>query len=221
MVNNQPATMPDEQIFNEWLEIGTIMAPQGLKGELRIAANSDFPERFVQPGKRWLLAPESSLPQEVELLEGRNIPGKNLYVVRLAEIQAREQAEALRGYKLLVPKSDRPQLAENEYHVSDLINLEVYNQLTGENIGVVSDIFWAGNDLLEVKLHHQPIPEAVSPPNLANVTRKSKLRKIKSKPNKIATVLIPFVQEIVPVVNLKAGCLEIIPPPGLLDLNQT
>jgi 16S rRNA processing protein RimM len=29
-----------------WLEIGTIVAPQGLKGELRVYPNSDFPERF-------------------------------------------------------------------------------------------------------------------------------------------------------------------------------
>ncbi|HEY9659223.1 MAG TPA: ribosome maturation factor RimM, partial [Allocoleopsis sp.] len=38
-----------------WLEIGKIVGVQGLKGEVRIYPNSDFPERFEQPGKRWLL----------------------------------------------------------------------------------------------------------------------------------------------------------------------
>jgi len=36
---------------------GTITAPQGLDGEVRVYSNSDFPERFEQPGQRWLQRP--------------------------------------------------------------------------------------------------------------------------------------------------------------------
>jgi len=36
----------------------------------------------------------------------------------------------------------------------------------------------------------------------------------------MSTVLIPFVQEIVPVVDLEAGRIEVLPPPGLLEVNQ-
>jgi len=35
-----------------WLEIGTIVAPQGLEGELRVLSVSDFPERFQKRGIR-------------------------------------------------------------------------------------------------------------------------------------------------------------------------
>ncbi|PSO69461.1 MAG: ribosome maturation factor RimM, partial [Cyanobacteria bacterium QS_1_48_34] len=38
---------------DKWLEIGTIVAPQGLEGELRVYPTTDFPERFEQPGVRW------------------------------------------------------------------------------------------------------------------------------------------------------------------------
>ena len=134
------------------LEIGRIVGPQGLKGELKVMSSSDFPERFENPGTRWLQSPDGLSIQEVQLIRGRYVPGKNLYVIKLAEIFDRTQAETLRDYKLLVPSSDRPQLDDDEYHVSDLINLEVYHQKTGELIGVVVDILSAGNDLLEVQL---------------------------------------------------------------------
>ena len=37
-----------------WLTIGMIVAPQGLKGEVRVNPSTDFPDRFLNPGNRWL-----------------------------------------------------------------------------------------------------------------------------------------------------------------------
>lgn len=186
-----------------WLEIGKIVAPQGLYGEVRVYPDSDFPERFLQPGQRWLLRPDSTEPHPIDLLAGRYVPGKNLYIVELAGVIDRNQAEALQGCKLLVPESDRPQLGEDEYHVLDLIGLEVFNQSTGETIGTVVDVIPAGNDLLQVQLHQSVVS--------------SHGQKAKDKGQK--TALIPFVKEIVPVVDIENGRVEITPPDGLLELN--
>lgn len=205
---------------DDWLEIGTIVAPQGLKGELRVYPNSDFPERFEEPGERFLKRPGQSEPQPVKLLSGRFVPGKGIYVIRLAGVENRDQAEELRDCVLLVPISDRPELGEDEYHVMDLINLEVFNQLTGEALGVVIDVIPAGNDLLEVKLHKQPEP-APAKPEAPPPTRISKIRKPKRQTEKKpATVLIPFVKAIAPVVDLQKGRIEITPPAGLLQVNE-
>jgi 16S rRNA processing protein RimM len=201
---------------NEWLEVGTIIAPQGLRGELRVYPNSDFPERFLEPGIRWLQDPDTEAIIEVELLGGRYIPQKNLYVILLEGVEDRDEAENLRSYKILVEKSDRPILDPGEYHVSDLIDLEVYHRETGENIGKVIDIFSTGHDLLEVRLHQQPIQEAKPIRDLSQISRKSKRRQTKVKTIKPVTVLIPFVEAIVPVVDLEEGRIEITPPPGLL-----
>ncbi len=182
--------------LDDWLEIGKIVAAQGLDGEVRVYPNSDFPERFVQPGKRWLLRPGETQPQPIELLGGRYIEGKGLYVVELAGIDDRNKAEDLRGCLLMVPSSDRPPLAEDEYHVLDLLGLEVFMQESGELVGTVVDVIPAGNDLLEVKLHQS------------------------SANDKVQKVLIPFVKAIVPVVDLVAKRIEITPPPGLLEINS-
>ncbi|CCI35474.1 MAG: ribosome maturation factor RimM [Microcystis sp.] len=186
-----------------WLEIGTIVAPQGLEGELRVLSVSDFPERFQKRGIRGIQGAQGGEIQEITLLRGRELPGKNVYVIKLEGVENREQAEALRGYKLWANKLEKPRLKADEYHVSELVNLEVYHHLTGEKIGVVVDIFWAGNDILAVQL------EA----NLAPLKKKS------SSSDSEARALVPFVKEIVPLVDLKAARIEITPPPGLLEIN--
>ncbi len=179
---------------SEWLEIGKIVGPQGLNGEVRVYPNSDFPERFEQPGTRWLLCSQDEEPRPIELLSGRYLAGKNLYVVEFLGVEDRNQAEALRGCKLLVPQSDRPALGEDEYHVLDLVGLAVIMQESGEKIGTVVDVIAAGNDLLQVRLHQEQNVE------------------------KTRTVLVPFVKEIVPIVDLQARRVEITPPPGLMEI---
>ncbi|WP_035985471.1 ribosome maturation factor RimM [Leptolyngbya sp. KIOST-1] len=181
---------------DDWIEIGRIVAPQGVKGEVRVYPSSDFPERFLEPGDRWLKRPRSLTPEPVRLVRGRYMDGKGLYVVQLAEVDSREAAEALRDAVLLVPAGDRPSLEPDEFYVADLVGLRVIVQSTGAEIGTVTDIFAAGNDLLEVTYDALATEDALPP-----------------KPR---TVLVPFVTAIVPVVNLAQGYLEIDPPAGLL-----
>lgn len=242
---------------DEWLEIGRIVAPQGLNGEVRVYPNTDFPERFLEPGERWLLRPNAKEPESIQLEGGRFLEGKGLYVIRLEGIRYRDQSEKLRGAKLLVPESDRPYLEEDEYHVMDLLGVEVFHHHTGEHIGTIKDIVPAGNDLLEIALLQVPnasepdaqsvsenqatesensdqktdasadgsSENAVAMPH-ASMRKKARRRMIKSarkkkkKKPKIPTVLVPFVPELVPVVDLEAGRITIDPTPGLLDDGQ-
>lgn len=177
---------------DDFLEIGKIVAPQGLKGELRVYPNTDFPERFLEPGQRWLLKPGQSEPQLIELVKGRYLDGKGLYVVQLAGIDNRDQAETLRDCKILIPASERPLLAEDEFHVADLIGLQVFEQSSQTLVGEVVNVIAAGNDLLEVQYWQAEQPSK-------------------------KTVLIPFVHAIVPVVNLEQQRIEITPPAGLIE----
>ena len=212
---------------DDWLVIGRIVAPQGLDGELRVYPDSDFPERFLEPGQRWLLRPGESEPQPVELLGGRFVPGKGIYVVELADVEDRDQAEALRDAVLMVPDSDRPTLEADEYHVVDLIGLQVFHQQTGLSLGVVVDVISAGNDLLQVALNPSAVSSEASlePAEEQNESgaetslRRGGRKKRKSSRKKATqpTVLVPFVKEIVPIVDLPNHRLEMNPPPGLLE----
>lgn len=169
----------------EWITVGKLVAPQGLKGEIRINPSSDFPERFTKQGSRWLQR-EKEEPTLIKLISGKQLPGKSIYVVRFEGINERTTAEKLIGNNLLVPSTSRPKLSEGEFHYYDLIGLKVKLNEENKSIGEVIDLKDGGNDLLEVKLDQG------------------------------ATVLVPFVTEIVPEVNIKQGWLKLTPPPGLL-----
>lgn len=174
----------------ELLVVGRLVAPQGLRGEVRVLPLSDFPERFTRAGRRWLRRPGGQA-REVELRGGRVLPGKDLFVVRLEGIDSREAAEAAVGEELLVLASDRPRLAKGEFHLMDLVGLEVRLLENGERIGQVTDLLHAGNDLLVVEL-----------------TAERGGRRL----------LVPFVTAIVPRVELAEGWVGLTPPPGLLEL---
>ncbi|WP_396135742.1 ribosome maturation factor RimM [Chamaesiphon sp. VAR_69_metabat_338] len=175
-----------------WMEIGSIVGAQGIKGEVKVYPNSDFPERFERAGERWLWGTHDLQPRSIQLKKGYEIPGKGLYVVQLEGITDRSQAENLRGQMLLLPTNDRPRLAPGEYHSQDLIGLPVFHQATGQAIGKVVDIFTAGHEILVVDGS--------------------------AGDDGTAEAMIPFVKEIVPVVDLANRRIEILPPPGLLEL---
>ncbi|AIE73370.1 MULTISPECIES: ribosome maturation factor RimM [unclassified Synechocystis] len=181
--------MTDTTEKESWLEIGTIVAPQGIQGEVRVLSASDFPARFLTKGQRWIRKNEGDCPQPLTLKKGKQIPGKNLYILRFAEIIDRNQAEALVNCQLLVPATDRLPLEPGEFHVTDLLGLIVYDHDKGDRLGVVTDFYSLGNDLLGVTLDQNPDKE----------------------------VLIPFVEAIVPIVELTEQRLEIKTIPGLLD----
>ncbi|MEI6830678.1 MAG: ribosome maturation factor RimM [Synechococcaceae cyanobacterium ELA445] len=177
--------------MDDWLMVGKLVSAQGLRGELRVVPRSDFPERFTAAGPRWLRQGGGDA-RPVELLSGRQLPGKELFVVRLEGVDSREAAEALVGQELLVRADDRPTLEEGEFHLMDLVGLQVRLLPESRTIGTVVDLLSAGNDLLEVEL---------------TATGEAPGRR----------VLVPFVEAIVPTVNLAEGWLGLTPPPGLLD----
>ncbi|MCT7973770.1 ribosome maturation factor RimM [Laspinema olomoucense] len=211
-MKQKPST-PKTRPSDEWIEIGKIIGVQGLNGEVRVYPSTDFPERFEEPGQRWLKYPNQSTPQPVELVQGRLIENKGIFIVQLAEVTDRNQAEALRGCVMLVPEGDRPHLEEDEYYIQDLIGLVAIDQRTGEEIGTVVEILTAGHDILAIK---PPVPAVETPDISESPETLETPSKRKSKPN----ILIPFVKEIVPIVDMAAGRVEINPPPGLLEVNN-
>ena len=175
---------------DEWLIVGLITSPQGLNGEIKVKSLSDFEERFTKPGKRWLQK-EREIPSQLELTSGFKKPGKESFIIRFKEINNRNQAEKLKGYKILVKVDSIPQLNKDEFHLTQLVNLHV-KILEEKQLQIIGKII-----------------------NLEN--EKNNLLVIELFKNK-KTVLIPFVKEIVPVVDIKNKYIVITPPPGLMEL---
>ncbi len=135
----------------KWMSIGHFVAPQGLKGDIRIKPISDFPERFTKPGKRWIQK-NIELPTEIKLIKGALIPGKSIYILSIEGVSNRSSAEKIVGWNLVVPVDSRPKMSEDEYHYYDLIGLEVRRGAQKTLIGYVTDLIKGGNDILEIEL---------------------------------------------------------------------
>ena len=174
----------------DWLVIGIITSSHGVEGKLNIRSLSDFRERFTKPGKRWIQKNDEE-PIPYNLISGVQKPGKSSFIISLEGIKDRNEADNFKQYKLLVRSDDIPKLKDNEFHLNQLIDLEVKLLVKNkiEVIGKVVDLITDNNDLIVVKLN---------------------------KNNK--NVLIPFVKEIVTTIDNKNKYLLITPPKGLLDL---
>jgi len=175
---------------DEWLIVGLITSPQGINGKIKVKSLSDFEERFTKPGKRWIQKDKED-PRELQLTHGFKKPGKESFIISFKEINNRNQAESLKGHKVLVKVDSIPELSKEEFHLTELVNLKV--KISENNklkiIGKVINLENEKNNLLVIQL----------------------LKKNKK-------VLIPFVKEIVPVVDIKKNFIIITPPPGLLEL---
>ena len=175
---------------DEWLIVGLITSCHGINGQVKVKSLSDFEERFIKPGLRWLQK-ENEPPSKIELISGFKNPGKETFILRLKGISTRNHAEKLKNYKILVKTNKLPKLNKEEFHLLELLNLQV-KILENEElkiIGKVIDLENEKNNLLVIEL-------------LKNQKK----------------VLVPFVKEIVPLIDIKNNFIMINPPKGLLEL---
>jgi len=175
---------------NEWLIVGLITSCHGINGQLKVKSLSDFEERFLKPGMRWLQK-DNEPPSEIELISGFKQPGKETFIIKLKGISKRNHAEQLKKFKILVKTDSLPKLKKEEFHLLELINLEV-KTLDNDELKIIGKVI-----------------------NLEN--EKNNLLVIELFKNQ-KKVLIPFVKEIVPLVDINNNFLIIDPPNGLLEL---
>ena len=117
----------------EWVELGRIGSPFGVRGWLRVRSFTDPPEGLLEY-PRWTVHLGSGERVQCRLLEGRS-HGAGL-IVRLEGIEARSAAGALRGAAVEVARADLPPAGERQFYRADLIGLRVRN-LEGTDLGVV------------------------------------------------------------------------------------
>ncbi len=130
----------------ERIQIGEISGVYGVKGWVKIYSYTQ-PRENVLHYSPWQLSHRGEV-RTLKVMEGRR-QGKAV-VARLQGIESREQAEALRGARISIERSQLLPLAEGEYYWADLIGLEVFDSL-GNSLGKVTNLMETGaNDVLLV-----------------------------------------------------------------------
>lgn len=124
--------------------VGQVAGGFGVRGEVRVTAWTADPLALTAYGP--LLRADGSVG--LTLTTAR--PDKTGVVARAREIATKEQADAMRGVKLYVPRDRFPEPEEDEFYLTDLIGLEA-RDAEDAVIGRVKSVpnFGAG-DMLEI-----------------------------------------------------------------------
>lgn len=115
--------------------IGKIVAPFGLKGEVKVVPFTDFPERFKELGEVYVGSEAAGLTRAIESARLH----KGSVLVKFEGIDDVTAAENLRGAEVRIRESDRAPLPEGSYYIHDLIGLDVLTT-EGENLGKVKEV---------------------------------------------------------------------------------
>lgn len=127
--------MSNESTTSQPVTVGRILAPHGIRGELKVQPLTDFPERFETGSRLWLNG------QQWVVQRGR-WAGRSV-ILKLRGLETRDEAEALRGAELTVPEVTELE-DEGVYYLHDIVGLSVFDA-DGQQIGRLDDVFSTGS----------------------------------------------------------------------------
>lgn len=170
------------ELPKDLVRIGQITGAHGIRGDVRVYPCTDFPERFATL-RRVLLGSEA---RPVGVRYRGSV--RNLVILSLEGVTDRDQAEALRGQDLRVPRSEVHPLPEGQYYIFDLIGLDVVDP-EGRPLGKLVDVD-----------RNCPVHD---------------LYVVETAPGK--QYMVPAVREFIRSIDLAAGRVVVQPIPGLLE----
>jgi 16S rRNA processing protein RimM len=179
----------------DWVWLARVRHTQGRKGEVFADILTDFPEKFTERKRLWLLLGTSgagsvALPREVELTA--HWLHKGGIVLHFAGVDSISAAETLKGLIVALPRSERATLAEDEVYTGDLIGCALIDVAGAEPV-TVGEI--------------EGVDRTAGPVALLVVRGAA------------GEVLIPFAKSYLRKIDLKAKRVEMALPEGLVNLN--
>jgi len=129
----------------EYLVVGFLRRPHGVKGEMLMDVHTDFPER-LKTGMTLYVG-----DQYQPMVVASRRPHASGMLVRFRGIKNPEKAGLFRNTWVYVPTANRPALPEGEYYHHQLIGLNVVTD-EDRDLGVLADIIETGaNDVYVVR----------------------------------------------------------------------
>ncbi len=121
----------------EFFTIGHIVAPHGVRGDVRIYPDTDFPERFLEMKYAYIDGVKYAVK------EARF--HKRVVLVKFDGIDDRNGAAALVKKEIQIPRTELMPLAEGQYYIFDIIGCSVFDK-NGNLLGEVTDILRTGSN---------------------------------------------------------------------------
>jgi 16S rRNA processing protein RimM len=194
----------------ETLIIGQVVAPFGIKGEVKVTILTEFPDRFnkleaviiappnyvsdaaparaaSQPRPASASSTGFRAPKTASLINIESVrPHKGQALVKFEGVDNPDSAELLRNYWVMVPIEQAHKLPRGAYYIYQLIGLEVYTT-AGDHLGRLEEVLTTtANDVYVVR------GSGIADPT--------------------GELLVPAVKKIVKSIDTEEGRVVIVPP---------
>lgn len=139
--------------MKDYLLLGEIVKPQGLKGEVKLRHETGDVSRFLSLETAWIRQGERYAP--VRVVSAR-LSGPDVYLT-LEGVLDRDAAEKLRGVELYVDRAHARELPDGEVFIADLVGLKAVDT-RGNEIGTLTDVLQpGGTDVLVFQTPDGPL----------------------------------------------------------------
>lgn len=143
-------------MLSEYLMIGEITKPQGVRGEVKVRPCTCDPERFEGLETVYVQSGESYAPLKVRV----NRLGNDAVFMNVEGVSDRDAAERLRGTLLYIDRAHAVELDEDSAFLADLYGLrgEVSD---GRDLGTLAEVMQPGGN--DVYVFKGPLGEVLVP----------------------------------------------------------
>ena len=144
--------------LDDCYQLGYIIKPHGLRGELQIFIDSDNPRAYQNLESVFVLEGQQLVPFFIEAISLRSQKA----IVAFEDIESVDQASRLKGRELYLPLDFLPDLKGEEFYLHELVGFTVIDDVTEEEVGIVENVIEMGPQLTLV-LKHESGKEVLIP----------------------------------------------------------
>ena len=129
--------------IDDCYQLGYIIKPHGLKGELQVLLDVDSPEAYQNLESVFVRQGQQLVPFFVEYINVKS--GKA--ILAFDEVQEFDQAKALKGSELYLPLASLPEPEEGEFYLHEIEGFQLVDQ-NGVAIGQIKNAIESGPQLV-------------------------------------------------------------------------
>lgn len=140
--------------MQDYIVVGIVLKAQGIRGEIKVKPLTNDIKRFEQL-KDLFIERRTGIHEPVAIIKLRY--DKNAVFLKLEDVKDRNDAEALKGLSLCIPREQAVPLSDDEWFMDDLIGCQV-ETVDKKQLGIVKDILETGsNDVFIIRGQHGEI----------------------------------------------------------------
>ena len=133
--------------MEDFLRIGVVTTAHGVKGELKVFPTTDDMNRFKK--LKSLYVEKKNVRKEFKISGVKFF--KQFVLLKLEGIDTMDDALLYKDADLLVDRKHAVKLEKDEYFITDLIGLDVFDE-NNEKIGILKEVYPTGaNDVYEIE----------------------------------------------------------------------